>query len=204
MWSPESTRILNFMKTLIVLSALAAALVTAPVPALVAPAQAAAKAGVEVKQTESASVSAVRALITRCLPSVLGGKGLPSAGLAAASEAATRQMIGNRDGSVWMDTQAKVMMVDFHDVPSCKVVALSVDPGVLADLVMRVFAEAKTPFTRERFRLDEDGGFAAVYSSVGKRKGVIIRISTERTQDGGRFATLSVEQDQRETAEAGN
>ncbi|MEM7211310.1 MAG: hypothetical protein AAF479_05340 [Pseudomonadota bacterium] len=188
------------MKTLVVLSALAAALVTAPVTGFTAPAQAAAKAGVELKQTESTSVSAVRALITRCLPSVLSGKGIPTSGLAAASKAATRQMIGSRNGSVWMDTDAKFMMVDFHDVPSCKVIALTVDPGVLADLVMRVFSEAKTPFTRERFRMDEDGGFSAVYSSAGKRKGVVIRISTAEAKDGGRFATLSVEQDMRETA----
>lgn len=201
---PATVRILNFMKTLIVLSALAAALVTAPVPALIAPAQAAAKPGVELKQTESPSVSAIRTLITRCVPSVLSGKAATAAGFSAASRAATREIIGARDGSVWMDGETKVMMVDFHDAPTCKVIALQVDAGVLADLVMRVFSEAKTPFTRERFSMDEDGGFAAVYSSMGKRKGIVIRISTSRTEDGGQFATLSVEQDDRETVQAEN
>ena len=102
-------------------------------------------------------------------------------------------MLGDRNGDVWLNAKARVVMVDFRDAPVCRVVALSVDPAVLADLVMRVFSENETPFVRERFRLDADGGFAAVYSLTAKTKGVVIRVSTPRTGDGDRFATLSVE-----------
>ena len=102
-------------------------------------------------------------------------------------------MLGDREGDVWLNVGAQVVMVDFRDVPVCRVVALSVDPAVLADLVMRVFSESETPFTRERFRLDDDGGFAAVYSLTGKSKGIVIRISTTRAGNGGRLATLTVE-----------
>lgn len=181
--------IFDFMKNLVVLTALAAALLTSPVP----PSRAAVLPDSGLRAAESSSVTAVRTLITRCLPGVLSGDRAPTAGLAPASEAATRRMLGDREGDVWLNVGAQVVMVDFRDVPVCRVVALSVDPAVLADLVMRVFSESETPFTRERFRLDEDGGFAAVYSLTGKSKGVVIRISTTRAGDGGRFATLTVE-----------
>ena len=77
---------------------------------------------------------------------------------------------------------------------------MSIDPAVLADLVMRVFTEATTPFQRERFKLNTDGSFAAVYSSIGGSKGVVVRISTDRMEDGSRFATLSVERRMSKTA----
>ncbi|MEM9059700.1 MAG: hypothetical protein AAGD13_04490 [Pseudomonadota bacterium] len=137
----------------------------------------------------------MRALITRCIPSVLGGKSAPTSGLQQASQEMTRKMLGKRDGSVWLDTEAQVLMVDFHDQPTCRVIALSVDPAVLADLVMRVFSEAETPFTRQQFRLDNGGAFAAVYTSDADRDGVIVRIEATNTSDGGRFATLSVERE---------
>ena len=187
------------MKNLIVFSAVAAALFVAPV-APVAHAAVGAKAPTQV--TESNSVSAVRALIARCLPGVLSGEGATKTGLSRASDATTRQMLGSRDGSVYMNSKASLMMVEFHDVPVCRIIAMSIDPAVLADLVMRVFSEASTPFTRERFKMHEGGGFAAVYSSEGNTKNVVIRISTDQMADGRRFATLSVERDLSKTANA--
>ena len=55
-------------------------------------------------------------------------------------------MLGDREGDVWLNVGARVVMVDFRDVPVCRVVALSVDPAVLADLVMRVFSEREDAF----------------------------------------------------------
>ena len=187
----------NFMKNLIAFSAVAAALFTASVAPV---AKAAVLPQVSAKTTESNSVSAVRALIARCLPGVLSGKGATTAGFSKASEKTTRRMLGSRDGSVYMDFDTNLMMVDFHDQPACRIIAMSIDPAVLADLVMRVFAEASTPFERERFNLGTDGSFTAVYSSTGGVKGVVIRISTDRMDDGSRFATLTVERDLSETA----
>ncbi len=185
------------MKNLIAFSAV----VTALFAASVAPqADAAARPEVQTQIAENNSVSAVRALIARCLPGVLNGKGAATAGFSKASAATTRQMLGSRDGSVYMDYDASLMMVDFHDAPVCRIIAMSIDPAVLADLVMRVFAEATTPFQRERFKLNTDGSFAAVYSSIGGSKGVVVRISTDRMEDGSRFATLSVERQMNETA----
>ncbi len=187
------------MKNLIVFTAVAAALfVASPAPV----AQAAVTSGVSTSSTESNSVSAVRALIARCLPGVLSGNGAVKAGFSKASEKTTRRMLGKRDGSVYMDFDASLMMVEFHDVPVCRIIAMSIDPAVLADLTMRVFAEASTPFKRERFKLEADGSFAAVYSSVGGSNGIVVRISTDEMQDGRRFATLSVERDISETADA--
>lgn len=84
-------------------------------------------------------------------------------------------------------------MIDFDDVPVCRVVALSVDPAVLADLVIRVFVEATGNFQRERFRMNMDGGFAAVYSGVAGHTPVLIRISTTHQDNGNVFASLNVE-----------
>ncbi len=187
---------LNSMKNLIVLTVLVLTMLSGPVPA----ARAAVLPDFETGKAESNSVTAVRTLITRCLPSVLSGKGVPTSGLSPASEATTRRMLGSRQGSVWLDFDARVVMVDFQDAPVCRVVALSIDPAVLADLVMRIFSESETPFTRDRFRLDEGGGFAAVYSLSGKSHGVVIRISTAWAKDGGRFATLSVERSDKDAA----
>lgn len=186
----RDTVTLHFMKTLIVLSAVIAALATAP---FATPASAAVLPKSETREAESASVIAMRALITRCLPSVMSDKAAPTAGLAKASNDMTRQVLGNRDGSVWMDLQSQVMMVDFHDQPSCRVIALTIDPAVLADLVMKVFAEASTPFKRQQFRLDEGGAFEAVYTSGAAEKSVTVRIEATNTGNGRRFATLSVE-----------
>lgn len=188
------------MKNLIAFSAVAAALFTAAAAPV---AQAAVLPKVSTATSvESNSVSAVRALIARCLPGVLTGKGAAKAGFSKASEKTTRRMLGQRDGSVYMDYDASLMMVEFHDVPVCRIIAMSIDPAVLADLVMRVFAEASTPFKRERFNLETNGSFAAVYSSVGGSKGVVVRISTDEMQDGSRFATLTVERELSETAKA--
>lgn len=192
-------RIFNFMKNLIVFSAaLAALFVASTAPA----AHAAARPEVQVQSTESNSVAAVRALISRCLPAVLSGNGATKAGLSRASEQAKRMMLGSREGSVHMDRRADMMLVEFYDVPVCRIIAMSIDPAVMADLVMRVFSEASTPFVRERFSLNDDGSFAAVYSSTGDRKGVVIRISTDRMEDGRRFATLTAERDVNKTANA--
>ncbi len=185
------------MKNLIAFSAVAAALFAA---SFAPQAHAAARPEVQTQTTESNSVSAVRALIARCLPGVLNGKGAATAGFSKASDKTTRQMLGSRDGGVYMNHDANLMMIDFHDVPVCRIIAMSIDPAVLADLVMRVFAEATTPFQRERFKLNTDGSFAAVYSSTGRSKGVVVRISTDRMEDGSRFATLSVERQLSETA----
>lgn len=168
-------------------------MMSGPVPVPVPVANAAITPDAEPRPEESNSVTAVRTLITRCLPGVLSGEGAPTAGLSKASDATTRRMLGDRQGSVWLNVAARVLMVEFRDSPVCRVVAMSIDPAVLADLVIRVFAEAETPFIRERFRLDDDGGFAAVYSLTARSKGVVVRISTKRSGNQGRIATLSVE-----------
>ena len=190
---------INFMKNLAIFSAVSAALFAATLAPVTDVAQAAVLPKSATRAPDSNSVVAVRALITRCLPGVLGQRNAPTAGLSRASLKVQKQMLGDRDGSVWLDHDADVMMVDFHDAPTCRILALSIKPAVLADLVMRVFAEAETPFTREKFQLREGGGFSAVYSSPAGKTGVVIRISTISTDKGERFATLSVEADQRET-----
>lgn len=197
MRSAGSRHNLNSMKNLIVLTVLVLTMLSGPVSA----ARAAVLPDFETAELESNSVTAMRTLITRCLPSVLSGKGVATVGLSPASEATTRRMLGSRQGSVWLDFDARVVMVDFQDAAVCRVVALSIDPAVLADLVMRVFSESETPFTRDRFRLDEGGGFAAVYSLNGKSHGVVIRISTAWAKDGGRFATLTVERSVQDAVE---
>ena len=189
--------IFNFMKNLVVFSAAIAALLTA----YIAPtAYASARPEVQLDSNESNSVMAVRALVSRCLPGVLSGNGATTAGLARASDGISHKMLGERAGTVWFDSKAHMMMIDFHDAPTCRIIATPIDPAVMADLVMRVFSEAETPFVRKRFSLHADGGFAAVYTSAGDGQGVVIRISTDRLEDGRRFATLSVEKEPTETA----
>ena len=142
---------------------------------------------------ESNAVHAVRNLINRCIPGIRSGNAMPASGLTrvAATEEAT--ILGGRRGRVWLDGQERLLFIDFEDAPVCRVVALSVDPAVLADLVLRVFAEADGVFRRERLRLDRDGIFSAVFSTHSGNVPLVIRITTTRQDNGNIFAALTVE-----------
>lgn len=138
-------------------------------------------------RSESTSVQAVRAVITRCLPSV-GQRGeAVTAGLTRLPPQDERAILGDRAGRVYLRPQS-LLLIDFEDAPACRVVALSVDPAVLADLVIQVFSGEADTFKTERFRMDEDGGFAAVYSGLG----LVIRITTTREENGNHFAAFTV------------
>lgn len=175
----------NFMRILLISIALLAGLVAGF-----------ATAGVPVdpttKRTESNAVTALRTLISRCIPGIRDGATITT-GLTRADQPDEVAILGDRRGEVWLDGARKVLLIDFEDAPVCRVVALSVDPAVLADLVIRVFVEADGDFKRERFRLDTDGGFAAVYSGVVGQTPVLVRISTTRQGNGNVFASLNVE-----------
>ena len=139
------------------------------------------------KRVESNSVTAVRALISRCIPGIRDGAAVTT-GLNRVDRPEEAAILGDRRGQVWLDGEQKVLLIDFEDAPVCRVVALSVDPAVLADLVIRVFLEADGDFKRERFRLDTDGGFAAVYSGLAGQTPVLVRISTTKQANGNVFA----------------
>lgn len=144
-------------------------------------------------KTESTSVLAMRALIGRCLPSIGSGRETVTTGLRRVAPPEENSILGARQGRVWLDRQTRMLLIDFEDVPVCRVVALSVDPAVLADLVIRVFTEAEGTFKRERFRFDADGGFAAVFSGRTGETPVLVRISTTQQANGNVFASLNVE-----------
>ncbi|MEM1300451.1 MAG: hypothetical protein AAGH68_14355 [Pseudomonadota bacterium] len=144
------------------------------------------------KRAESNSVTAIRTLISRCIPDVRDGAAITT-GLNRVDRPDETAILGDRRGEVWLDGSRKVLLIDFEDAPVCRVVALSVDPAVLADLVIRVFLEADGDFKRERFRMDVDGGFAAVYSGAAGQTPVLVRISTTRQGNGNVFASLNVE-----------
>lgn len=146
-----------------------------------------------VPEGESNSVLAMRTLISRCLPGIGSGQGVVTTGLSRAEALNEAVILGSRQGAVWRDRDTKLLLIDFDDAPVCRVVALSVDPAILADLVIRVFVEADGDFRRERFRLDANGGFAAVFSGVAGRTPVLIRISTTHQANGNVFASLNVE-----------
>lgn len=141
----------------------------------------------------SRSVKAMRALLTRCLPGVRTGTALPTAGLLPADPGTTSRLLGERAGEVWTDRRAEYLIIRYNDTRQCKVIALDIKPAVMADLVIRLFSEADTPFRRERFRLDEDGGFAAVYAMGSGTRQLLVRISTATNRAGAKFATLTVE-----------
>ena len=142
---------------------------------------------------DSTSVSAMRALLTRCLPAVLDGSPARTTGMLPAAAPISQGLLGARTGTVWTDRRADLLMVHFADVPTCRVIGLGIDPAVMADLVIRLFSEAETPFRRERFRLDADGGFAAVYAIRQGGEDIVIRMSTAQSVEGSRFANLTVE-----------
>ena len=144
-------------------------------------------------RVESNAVQAVRTLISRCIPGIGSGQQIVTTGLSRIGRPDEGAILGNRDGHVWLDDAKKILLIDFRDAPVCRVVVLSVDPAVLADLVIRVFLEADGDFKRERFRVDTNGGFAAVYSGVAGQTPVLIRISTTHQADGNVFASLNVE-----------
>ena len=114
-------------------------------------------------------------------------------GLKRLSNSEETAVLGTREGQVWLDRDEKVLLIDFSDVPVCRVVALSVDPAILADLVIRVFRESDGAFLRKRFSLRQDGGFAAVYSATDETMPVVVRISTTHQSNGNVFASLNVE-----------
>ena len=144
-------------------------------------------------EDDSTSVTAVRALLTRCMPPVMSDKPLVTHGLVRADQAATEQLLGGRPGQVWTDRDVRIVLIDFHDLPVCRVIGLQIDPKVLSDLVLRLFDDAKTPFRQQRFRLDRDGGFAAVYAAGSETGTMIVTISTAISVEGARFATLTLE-----------
>ena len=144
-------------------------------------------------RAESNAVTALRTLINRCLPAIGAQRDMVTTGLNRVSAPDEAAILGKRQGQVWRDREEKLLVIDFQDVPVCRVVALSLDPAVLADLVIRVFVEADGDFRRERFRVDNNGGFAAVYSGVAGHTPVLVRISTTHQANGNVFASLNVE-----------
>lgn len=175
----------NFMRILLISAALVAGLIAGFATAGV-PSDPLATRG------ESSAVTAMRTLITRCIPGVRDGAVI-TAGLNRVGQPEEHAILGERRGQVWLDGARRLLLIDFDDTPVCRVVALSVDPAVLADLVIRVFVEADGDFKRERFRLDSDGGFAAVFSGASGQVPVIVRISTTKQPNGNVFASLNVE-----------
>ena len=144
-------------------------------------------------RVDSSAVMALRTLINRCLPAIGARQGMVTTGLNRISASDEAAILGERQGRVWQDRNEKLLVIDFQDAPVCRVVALSLDPAVLADLVIRVFVEADGDFRRERFRVDSNGGFAAVYSGVTGHTPVLVRIATTHQANGNVFASLNVE-----------
>lgn len=145
------------------------------------------------KAPDSPSVTAVRALLARCMPPVMSDRPLVTAGLVQAGQALSGKLLGDRPGQVWTDRDVTMLLVGFQDVPVCRVIGLKIDPVVLGDLVLRVFDETETPFRQQRFRIDDDGGFAAVYTAGGEARSIVVTISTAISVNGQRFATLTME-----------
>ncbi|MEM1160063.1 MAG: hypothetical protein AAGJ28_03955 [Pseudomonadota bacterium] len=142
---------------------------------------------------ETAPVSAVRAMLNRCLPAVASDEPLSEAGLVPTGAATAAHVLGGREGQVWTDRKAAFILVNFADTPSCRIIAPDIDLLVMGDLVTRLFTEADSPIARERFKINEDGTFSAVYTAQGAKAGVIMSISTGVAKAGAGFATLSVE-----------
>ena len=183
--APAWSRIVGFMKILLICVALVAGAIAGIASAGVRPETAPVV-------SETPSVMAVRALITRCIPGV-AARDVTTTGLRRTDIETEATLLGRRDGKVWATPRAEILLIDFADAPVCKVVAPTIDPAVLADLVIRVFMESDGAFKRERFRFDEGGGFAAVYSGGAPEASLVVRISAALREDGGAFATLSVE-----------
>lgn len=177
----------NFMKTLRILTALAAlALSGAP----------AAHAGIAADPTlrapDSPAVTAVRALFNRCFP-VMSGRPALALGLRPAEPQFAERLLDNRPGSAWQARDRSLFMVAYDDSPVCKVVALDVDAFVLGDLVLGVFREDETPFRQQRFSVGKTGGFAAVYTADVSGTEIVVRIHTALNGQGRTIATLSIE-----------
>lgn len=183
---PASSDIVSFMKIVRIIATALALSAAAPVSAGVLP---------DARQSapDSPAVTAVRALLSRCMPPVLAGEPLVTAGLVRADAGVSDKLLGDRQGQVWTDRSVRMVLIGFDDVPVCRVIGLKVDPLVLGDLVLRVFDEAETPFRQQRFRIDKAGGFAAVYAMEGARGSVLVTISTAVSVDGSPFATLTME-----------
>ena len=157
----------------------------------------AASAGVkprsEPRAADTPSVAAMRALVTRCLPGVAGDNRIVTTGFARLDTASERNMLGTRTGAIWQKQDGRVLLIDFADAPVCRVVVASIDPAILADLVISLFREEDGHFRRERFSFRADGGFAAVYATTGESAGVVVRISTEKMASGRALGSMTVE-----------
>lgn len=173
------------MRVLLISIALLAGIVAGIATAGVAPRDAA-------PQAESSSVMAMRALLTHCMPGVAGGGSIIKTGFSRMHPDAERNLLGTREGEIWEKGGGKVLLIDFADAPTCRVVASKVDEAVLADLVIELFREQDGIFRRERFSFREDGSFAAVYTAGGPN-GITVRVSTEPREGTHPFATLTVE-----------
>lgn len=142
---------------------------------------------------EGTAASALRMLLTRCLPHVVVGGAPRTSGLEQAGETFSRAMLDGRRGSVWANWDRETVMIAYAAMPVCRVVALTIDPDDLAGKVVKVFSSSTTIFRRQRFRNDVFGSFAAVYTGNADGVEIILRISISERSDGASFATLSVE-----------
>ncbi len=140
---------------------------------------------------DSTSVQAVRAVITRCLPGISDAGRVVTTGLDRLPEDDEQAVLGERAGRVFIEDE-RFLLIDFEDAPVCRVVALSVDPAVLADLVLQVFVAAEETFRPEHLRIENDGSFVAVFQGTQTVDGVEIRITTTRQKNGNVFASLNV------------
>ncbi|MEM7746423.1 MAG: hypothetical protein AAF409_22240 [Pseudomonadota bacterium] len=140
---------------------------------------------------DSTSVQAVRAVITRCLPGINQAGDVVTTGLDRLPEDHEQAVLGDRDGRVYIEGES-FLMIDFDDAPVCRVVALSVDPAVLADLVLQVFVAAEDTFRPAYLRIETDGSFVAVFQGTKTVEGIEIRITTTREKNGNVFASLNV------------
>lgn len=174
------------MKLLRVLSVFLISLTVAPAMAGVTP-------GAAVPERDTPSVLAMRVLVNRCLPTIVHERPVMTTGFFKVGDAVAKKVLQGSRGTVWTDRTNRLLMVSYADVPVCKVIALRVEPAVLGDLVLSVFREDDTAFRQQRFRIDEDGGFAALYKFGDSADATLVRVWTSVATTGERFATLTVE-----------
>lgn len=142
---------------------------------------------------ENAAAAALSMLLAQCLPHVVTGHTPHMTGFTPVDERAARSFLAGKTGSVWAGRDNTTLMILYRSVPMCRVMAFAIDPKHVAHLVARAFAATRSPFQRERFRIETSGHFAAVYSGQADGKSVVIRVNTDERKDGTAFVVLGIE-----------
>ncbi len=132
-------------------------------------------------------------LMTSCLPRLLEPEVAPGRNFERAASADESALLGARSGAVWRHRDDGLLMIEFHDMPACRIVVPGLSSMDLAFAAKQSFAYQFEGFLRTDIAFGEDGDYAARYElSHPKGGAIVLDLSTRVSGAGKTVGILSV------------